>query len=176
MLGQKAFETYCSQVVRDAAVKNDEIRAENASLQNIRKHLLSMKLCSGVETLKTVNILEDDHLEDDTHLFFPCDPIIDVPLDSTLTAKLYGRISGLFCGGSRLAPNSKTPTITVDLENEKVELEVFLSASNSVTVTGLIQNVNGTLDEVEYLASCNHHSFFFSGGQAPMFPTRLDSI
>jgi len=66
-------------------------------------------------------------------------------------------ISGVLCKlGLRLQP----PDITVDRENDTIELEYFLS--DSVSVIGSIENINGTIDEVQSMVDDNRHAFYFS--------------
>lgn len=151
MLSQKAFAVFCDEVVRNAGDKNEKLKAENASLTDAYKLLTSFKLTAGGDLMKEVNILEDEHTEDESNLFYCFEQPFNVAFVEVFRI-LKGTIAGVVCNPEFYF---RIPELSVDHENEVLEMEYFVS--KTISAKGFIKNYSGRMEDIVSLVGCNYH-------------------
>lgn len=160
MLGTQAFSIYCDWVVRDAAEKNDRIRAENAPLEKVLDALTTVQVWHEGEIKREIDLRSfiekeapDDCDGDDVPLIYKImgdggADSIEFPWDriKNLSFVISGVESVILYHPARL------PRFNFVEDEGVVEVKLYFGGYSA---TGLLSNFSGSLEDVQKMIDWN---------------------
>jgi len=140
--------------------KNNSLHVENTSLEPLLNKLQSLQVYFGGDQLLADMPLSeyDDQSEDEEYLSYSLHDVAEIPHECINDLGFY--ISGVLTEYERNFSRD-VPELTILWDSEKPSIELVLQIANHVTVTGVLQNCVGMLDDMQSEIDSNRHAISF---------------
>jgi len=149
MLSQKAFSVFCDEVVRDAVVKNDKLREENASLEPLYSLLCSIQIHYQGELSKEVSPVDYDNADEgDEYLSYSSLHGVEFPHENLKDLHVYVSGMQVNCMRTSVSLGDFSLTIGEPEGSESPCFNIVFQWTDLVRFTGVITNFQETLEEV----------------------------
>lgn len=161
-ISSKAFAVYCDEVVRDTVEKSESIRKENESLEPFQSFLHSIQIHHGEDLLKEINLLDSDEQNEDTE--YLAYSIVDARSFPYEQLPQFGvTVCGLqFSRSPFNAINNWTfPKLTLLHDAETPSACLVFHLLDTIRVTGVLTEFQGTLDNVQKLIDTNQFTLLY---------------